>query len=174
MSWENEFSALCAENKIEAAIEGSEYLLVVPKMPSQEIQDKLRAIVPSEIQYRYVEGPKLATTLALRIMFKQMKVSCTVEMNGHAMTFTIEGDSPAFTEENSPLLDALKIILEADTFVEDWKIILNGETIYDSTLTKMLAMQIRPERDIGFTKDDILNLRIALECQDVNDFINSL
>jgi hypothetical protein len=174
--WQEEFNDLCIKYKMEPIVDGSDYLIVVPKIPSQDIQNRLRAIVPQEIQYRYLESAKLSTTLSLKVLFHQIGgVTASAEMKGHTMIFKIDGESPALTDEESPVLNAIKTILNADAFIENWKIILNGTTIYDSKLNKMLAMQVRPERDICPTKDDILNLRITLEtCQDVEEFINSI
>ena len=178
MSWERDFDRLCGEHKIEPVLEGSEFLLVVPKMPSQEIQDKLKTIIPPEIKYRYVEGPRLVTTISLQTMFKQIQgISATVEIKDkeHSMIFKIDGDAGAFSEEDSQALAFMKSLLNADTFVENWKIIVNGTTIYDSKISKMLAMQVRPERDACPTLDEIMDLRITLEnCQTIDEFINSL
>jgi hypothetical protein len=176
IKWARDFLKICIDNDIEPALEGHEYLLVVPKMPPQEVQDKLREVIPPDIQYRYVEGPRLLTTNGLKGLFQQMAVkSALIEMKDHTMIFKIEGDAPALTDEDAQGIAFMKKVLEADPFVENWKVIVDNKTIYDSTIDKMLAMQVRPERDACPTKDDILDLRITLEnCQDVNDFINSL
>jgi hypothetical protein len=176
MSWETDFATLCLQHKIEAVVEGSEYLLIVPKMPDKEIQDKLRAIVPQEIQYRYVEGPRLVTTVALKTLFQQIgHITAVLETKDHTMMFKIDGEPSVFSEEDPKVLNFIESVLSADPFVKDWKIVFNGKTIHDTTLEKMLAMQVRPERDSCPTQDDILDLRISLEVsQDVNEFVNSL
>jgi hypothetical protein len=178
MSWETDLDKVCRDYKIEPMLEGPDFLLVVPKMPSQEVQDKLKSIIPPEIKYRYVEGPRLVTTISLRTLFQQIPgISATVEIKDkeHEMIFKIDGDAGAFSEEDSQALAFMKSILNADTFVENWKIIVNGTTIYDSKISKMLAMQVRPERDACPTLDEIMDLRITLEnCQTIDEFINSL
>jgi hypothetical protein len=178
MSWELEFNQLCNDNAIEPVLDGNKFLLVVPKMPSKEVQEKIRAVVPDTINFEYTEGPKVVTTAGLRSLFANAGAQeATVQIDKHSLTITIKSESPVLTEQDSQVWPLVRQFLLADKFVEGWKILVNDTVMseYDRQLATTLASQTRPERDRGFTSDDLLNLRIALATsQDVNDFINSL
>ena len=175
--WEQEFLSICIKNKIEPIIDGAgNYLLVVPKMPDKEIQDRLRTLIPSDIQYTYSEGPRLVTTEGLKQIFGQLKVqSATIELKDHDLILRVNMENTQMVDECSPIWDPVNKLVSSDPFVENWKAIVNDKFIYDSKVIKTMANQTRPERDTCPTKDDIIDLRITLEnCRDVNDFINSI
>jgi hypothetical protein len=175
--WEQEFLQICIENKIEPVIsKGNDYLLVVPKLPSKEVQDRLRAIIPSDIQYRYSEGPRVITTEGLRAIFMQLGVQgASIEMKGHDLILQIDMENFQMVEESSPIWNSVNKLISSDSFVENWKAIVNDKVVYDSKTVKTMANQTRPEREICPTKEEIMDLRIILEnCKDANDFINSI
>lgn len=178
MSWELEFNQLCSENAIEPILDGNKFLLVVPKIPSEEVQRKIRAVVPETINFEYSEGPKMVTTAGLRSLFANAGAQeAMVQIDKHSLLITIKSESPLLTEQDSQVWPLVRQFLLADKFVEGWKILVNDTVMseYNRQLATTLASQTRPERDRGFTSDDILNLRITLEnCKSVDEFINSL
>lgn len=176
--WEDTFNRLCIENSIEPVIDGSNFILVVPKMPSEEVQQKIRELVPPQIQYQYREAPKISTTEGLRVLLLQAGAqSALVEIKEHILSITIQGDVPILTEQDSHIWPVIQNLLKADQFVEGWKVTVNGTLMsqYDRKMAAALSTQVKPERDTSILQDEITDLRITLEnCQDVNDFISTI
>jgi hypothetical protein len=177
-SWQTEFETICRQNSIEPLTNGNMLLLIVPKMPKEDIKQKIREIVPSELELQYQEGPKIVTTESLKILFTNVGAkSASVKFIGHTMIIDILCDSEALTSEDSPVWLSLTALLKNDAFILAWKVIVNGKVMseFDHRINKAISSRSAPERDICPTLDEILDLRITLEnCKDVNDFIKSL
>ncbi len=179
MQWLEDLGRLCMslDNSMEIVQEraGAKYLLVVPRMPSQDIQEKIRSIIPSEVKYEYQESPRVVTTQALKILLAEAHAtSVEFHLNKHKVLLEIEGDSPMLTEKDSPAWRAIRNILIQDPFVEAFRVTVNGEIVteFDPKISEAIKTTIKPEREIGFSTDDIMNLRIDLEtCRDVEQFI---
>jgi hypothetical protein len=177
LEWEQEFMNICIKNQIEPIVDAiGNYLLVVPKMPSEEIQNRLRAIIPTDIQYQYSEGPRLVTTEGLKQIFSHLGVQgAAIELKDHNLILRVATENSQTMEESSPIWEPVNKLVSSDPFVKNWKAIVNDKVVYDSIIAKTMANQTRPEREVCPTKDEIMDLRITLEnCEDVNDFINSI
>jgi hypothetical protein len=178
MSWETNFLQICNDNSFDSLLQGKEIILVVPKMPEESLQAKLKALIPEGFSVEFKEGPRIITTESLRIIIQQAGAKeAHLEITGHKVVVTVESNSPALTEQESTVWPMISNLLKADQFITAWKILVNDTVMseYDCNIAKALAAQTRPERNCCPTNDDILNLKISLEnSQDVNDFINSL
>jgi hypothetical protein len=180
MDWENELIKICLENGIEPILGMSgERLLIVPKMPNEDLKQKIREIVPSELQYKFIEGPKIMTTEGLRMILSYCGVkSAFMKRENHTLNISITSDSPHLTEQDSEVWPVIDKLLTTDAFIEGYEIKVNDKIMatYNRQVEKAIASRtLTIERDVCPSKDDILNLRITLEnCKDVSDFINSL
>lgn len=176
MDWQLKLREKCDKYQIEAMVMDNQLVFVCPKIPDTKIQDEIRSICPSGTQYKFEEGPRVGTMLVIKQIFNQVQGHADMIIKDHDLTITAKGDDLCLAVD-SPFTIILDKVLEADTFVESWKLIVNDQVVVkgDKTIAKIVAKQTRPQRENTFSNDDILNLQITLEsCQDVNDFINSL
>jgi hypothetical protein len=178
MSWQAQLKQRCDQLSIQPIIMDNELVLICPKIPETPVKNELESIIPTGTNYRFQEGPRIETEEGLKLILKTAgAISAQVEMKGHNFTINVDSQSQYLTNQDSDIWPPINGLLNADPFIESWKILVNGTIMaeHNKIIAKIISSQIRPERDRFLSHDDILNLQITLEnCQDVNDFINAL
>jgi hypothetical protein len=176
MTWMDNLEGVCKKYGFEPVNTGETLIVAVPKMPEEEIQKEIKSIIPEGINYTFREAPKFSTMEALRTLFANVgAITLAMMVKKHKLMISIRTESSILTDKDSDVWDFVRSYLTKDKFIEGWKVMVNEEVMseYDQKIDK--ALQGRLPREIGVSKDDILNLRIALEtCQDVNEFIDAL
>jgi hypothetical protein len=185
MNWQQKLAEKFIQYKIQLLHnpQENEFLLVCPKIPEKPTQEELKSVIQENIEYfpsgatfSFQEGPWPSTIEGLQVLFaKAGATSFKYKNEGHTLIVEVSADSPHF-EEDSPIWKMVQELLTSDPYIEGWKIKINDKMMsaYDRTFAQIIARQVRPERQTCISEDDILNLKIAVEVQDVNDFINSI
>jgi hypothetical protein len=178
--WEETLMKVCTENLIEFIRDTRGILLISPQTLNAETQKKIRGLVPIEMSVKFQEGPRLGTVSALRLILREMSVQADMEIIKHTISISITDNNESFSEKAESACAIIEEILKQDAFIQGWTITVNGSVVKEHDVKKATmikkALASRPtDRNFCPTKDEILNLKIALgKDQDVNDFINSL
>ena len=178
----------CAKYKIEPGEIRTENRIIFfcPEIPDEKIRIEIVNMIPKEIEYQFVVGPKASTTETLILMFRSLNVSPFTLMN-FLKTFSeevVKGSRHLSIEINTqipddaPLWNEIEKLIAQDGFYKTWTITLGDKTITEKTLK--IATEISEQhniRDHAILDEDIINLRISLykeEEQDVLDFIEEI
>jgi hypothetical protein len=134
-----EFRNVCIQNKLEAAINGDgRLILICPKYPGKEVEEKLTGLIPKEQQWAIVEGISMGLCATIKVMLMMFGVRDVTFKNlpGHHIVIEIENPPKATaTQPGSPLWDQLAQGLQQDAFIANggsYQIRVNGEVYRDS------------------------------------------
>jgi hypothetical protein len=173
--WKTQLLKKCLELKIEPAMMSeTKITFLCPHIPPGKEKQSLISILPENIDTEFVEGPKETTIIQLQ--FYAIKMGARgiqpVSKDHHLVVTLIPGHDAI--EATDPAWAETSEVIQKDGYYDSWEIIC-GEIHLTYNLKMIEEAKRRPVRDLSISKDDILNLKIALGAsQDVNDFIRSL
>jgi len=131
-----EFLELCKANRIEPMITGENQLvLMCPKYPGKDIEDKFRTLIPEEVPWGFVEGLSHTTMAHIKRGLSTIGIKRVIIQNlpGHRVTIDITPpENHPLAQANSPIWDVLSGILKKDSYVETFSIRVNGQEIRNS------------------------------------------
>jgi hypothetical protein len=148
---------------------GEKYNLeTIPKKLSVEVEETIRRVIPENIQYEIIEGPKMVTILKMEELFKAAQLKGTLNANTRKCTGIFSD-----TDVNDVVWKEVKDILNQDGFFTSFELSIDGEKVL-YPLGKALKIE-EPKQFKPIGAEDLMDLSIVLKQEmDVNDFINSI
>jgi hypothetical protein len=167
-SWfDKRFINACQEAGVEPVINGhNQLLLMCPKIPSQEEQDRIVGLIPPNQPYGFIETMKTTTKAAISILLKMFGAESVMfkTSNDHNVDVIVEAN-PNITslEPASPMWKQVAAALKLDQFVKTFHISVNGQKALSSDDVapgeleegpdeKILASMVRDE--VGEDEDE--------------------
>jgi hypothetical protein len=99
---QKEFLELCKTNKVEPMITGDQRLvLMCPKYPGVEVEEKFKAMIPQEVPWGFAEGLSQSTMIHLKMGLKTVGINRVMISNMPGHRIVIDLDPP----ESHPLMD---------------------------------------------------------------------
>lgn len=149
-----EFLDLCKANRVEPVITGDNQLvLVCPKYPGKDVEDKFKAMIPENVPWSFAEG--LSQVTVSRIKAGLMGIGITkviVQMlPGHRTVLHVyPPEKHPLAGSASPIWDIISGILQKDPFVQTFAI-----TVYDQVVRDSEQYVGSPELPIDNEGDDM-------------------
>ncbi|MBE3144240.1 MAG: hypothetical protein IMZ61_10005, partial [Planctomycetes bacterium] len=141
---QKEFLDLCKANRIEPMITGNQQLvLMCPKHPGKDIEEKFKTMIPEEVPWVFSEGLSQTTVARIKVGLFSLGLDRVMLQNlpGHRVVIDVisrPDNSPKkgqflLTLRTSPLWDLISGLLKKDPFVETFAIRFNGTVVRDSS-----------------------------------------
>jgi len=158
MEWKNKLLDKCNALRIEMAEDkekNNKLIFICPKMPEEKTKIELIDLLPKELPYDFVEGIKQSTLIKLKAVTMNFGIYSANVTGSKNMSFIV--NSAQSEEVKEKIFEAVDGIFRDDGFFEGWKIKINNEERF-----YFPTVDIGAKRDTRIRKDDILNIKIAL------------
>ena len=133
---QKDFLNLCKANRIEPMITGDNKLvLVCPKHPGKDVEDKFKAMIPAEVPWAFAEGLSQVTISRIKAGLNGIGiVKVIVQMlPGHRVVLDIYPPSGhPLAGSTSPIWDLVAGMLQKDSFVQTFAIRVDGQMVRNS------------------------------------------
>jgi len=136
MNFSKEFRELCQKNSVEPIIDPKgQLMLICPKIPSQEIQDKIKASIPDSSP-TFIPALRTVTRAMVGILLAQYGATGLGFMHDGrgAVVIDVQGDAnrTALKPENPHVWGEISKLVKADPYTQKFLIAFNGTPIASS------------------------------------------
>jgi len=173
MEWYKGLVEQCVKYGVEPVLENNQVFLLCPKLPDTPVQEQITELIPQTIKRKFIESPKQSSYTIVKSILGSFGGRTAKFNQSRDLVLEVTG-SGSITKEDCSVWEEVHAVLKKDGYWKSWEIILNNESrgIYDTKLTEEIIKN--KTREFGFSKDDILNLKIQLETSTCDEFLRSL
>jgi len=182
MEWFKKVTDLCTDHHIEfVKIDTDKILFRCPRLPSKEVRNKLKSLIPSNFKSNFIEDMKSKTFFLIGQSFGAFVIA--MRLNDPKVTMKerrliLSVNTRDFTlEDAEDFIRDMNNILLSDGYFEGWEFINhydNKRDVFDLAIIKAKEKALsveRPKRDHTILDDEITDLIIAMETMTWDEFI---
>lgn len=167
MDWMEQLKKTCLNKGYDLVQDKGTLVIICPDEPEESFKNSLKTLVTVPLEFRV--APSVGTQMALLRLVELL--GGQMEVKNHHLNLNCHNDAP-----DESLWDNLSELLSKDVYFKSWSVTVKGKDVmtHDRNVAKECQTQ-HNLRDLPFSNDDILNLRISLNaCNSVEEFIKEI
>lgn len=167
MEWIDKLQQACLDKGYDVVSQTGTLVVFCPEEPDKTFMEAMEHL--SELPIKFLVAPSLKSQVAFHHLVQTL--GGELKVNDHQLVFDCQNEPP-----DEELWSRVSDLLIKDKYFRSWKITVKGTDVL--TYDRKVASECQTQhsfRDRSFSKDEILNLKIALNnCDTVDAFIKSL
>lgn len=167
MEWIEKLQQACLDKGYDVVSQSGNLIVFCPEPPERLFVEAMTEL--ATVPIKFLVAPSLKSQVAFQHLVQTL--GGELKVNDHQLVFECQNEPP-----DEELWNRVSDLLLKDKYFRSWKITVKGNDVL--TFDRKVASECHTQhsfRDRSFSKDEILNLKIALNaCDTVDAFLKSL